>query len=881
MPAGFQQPPILKLSPDYKVFISGLSKLPISGAATENQRTPLGRGAVNYRDLNSDIAGVNISMGIESSPGTASFTVNVPRHRTEALAYLRDGEVLIKPMMEVHVYLRGRFNNQDNQPQYYLAFWGVVSTVQEQYSDGTHSLNVSCLDILHWWEITKVVTSPSAVAAAQVPNQEVSALSSIYTQLDAHSIIYDLGKISMQNFMLPNTINVSDAQDGYQSVDQFNREAPFIAQYWRKRFRAIRSSMRLYAFAGFETCSRRTYGPNKPDNTAQAEGDTEQPGALSEQSTSANYTYTVVKTCENQVEAMHPYKTTEGRSVGQQESQQRSKLEIAREVANNTHWEFFLDMDGTVVFKPPFFNLDVRSNEASVVLDIDIINYTRTETENGAITSMYVTGRAIHQQDPQTNWGGWWIDWPLALTLGLRHDPREEWRIIDPKQCKQFAQAEINKHNAMLETLDLTIPGRPELRLGYPVYIEPLDSFYYVYNIDHTIQSGGSFTTTLSLKGKRTRLRDSTGRIQKLLAAVQKKPATDSQNAVVENETSCPLASAVQVLADSAARAMATSETEVASSKGKGVRNLKAEGNLFSSLAGSLGLTDLAEHLSKSQAALAEERKQAEADALLESDPCNRHYQEQIVKKVASANEAAKKRRASQDGNSPGDWVFVENYPVIPAAAGSNTLTPVDGSEIVDAIQYTDEQGYKLFGPFLYGRFVSLSSAGRMESTTHESGERHAEEAAKSGSGGPAGAGTSDAALRYMINPNVGAITLSLGSAVGRTGAGVGGEAFAATRIGSEAASLPKRSFGTVADPIGGSEPQAPASGSSDLPVGKVSVDTVNNCEAGTSGQKAGPHSPEAQEQYSQLRNCMNRGNKQAESPDQIVQAADEEKAGE
>ena len=87
-----------------------------------------------------------------------------------------------------------------------------------------------------------------------------------------------------------------------------------------------------------------------------------------------------------------------------------------------------------------------------------------------------------------------------------------------------------------------------------------------------------------------------------------------------------------------------------------------------------------------------------------------------------------------------------------------------------------------------------------------------------------------------------------------------------------------------VADLVGGLfgiEPQAPASGSADLPVGKVSVDTVNNCEAGTSGQKAGPHSPEAQEQYSQLRNCMNRGNKQAESPDQIVQAAAEEKAGE
>jgi len=848
MPAGFQQPPVLKLSPDYKVFISGLSKLPISGQATESQRTPLGRGAVSYRDLNSDVAGVTVSMGIESSPGTASFTVNVPRHRTEALAYLRDGEVLIKPMMEVHVYLRGRFNNQDNQPQYYLVFWGVVSTVQEQYSDGTHSLNVSCLDILHWWEITKVVTSPSAVAAAQVGDQEISGLSSIYTQLDAHSIIYDLGKISMQNFMLPNTINISDAETGYQSVEQFNREAPFIAKYWRERFAAIRSSLRLYAFAGFQTCSKRTFGPNKPDNNAQSEGDTEQPGPLSEQGTSGNYVYTVVKVCENQIEAMHPYKTIEGRSVGQQESQQRSKLEVAKEVANNTHWEFFLDMDGSVVFKPPFYNLDVRGNEASVILDIDIINYTRTETENGAVTSLYVAGRKMSEQSSETPWGGWWIDWPMALTLGLRHEQREEWRVLDPKQCKQYAQAEINKHNAMLDTLDLTIPGRPELRLGYPVYVEPLDSFYYVYNIDHTIQSGGAFTTTLSLKGKRTRIRDSSGRVQKLLAAVQKSGSGQSGKVMENGEDgaggSCvptTLMSATQTLADSYARALASSETEVSSAKGKSIRTLSASPSL-------------------SQEALAEERKKAEAEALLESDPCNAHYQEQLRKKIAAVNEASKKTRMTADGNAPGDWVFVEDFPVIPGAAGSNKLAPVDGSEIVDAIQFTDEQGYKLFGPFLYGRFVSLGPSGRMESSTNESGEKHVSEVAKSASAGPGGSGTNDGALRYTIDPNLGAITLKLGSAVGRLGAGVGGEALAATSRMSEDGSLPKRSLAGSEGGLG-TEPQASQGGSKNLSTGKASVDDVNNCEAGTSGQKAGPHTPEAQEKYKQLRRCMTQGN--------------------
>ena len=831
MPAGFQQPPVLKLSPDYKVFLNGLSSLPVQSTAAEAQLPPLDRSAAHYRDLNSDVSGVNVSMSIENSPGTASFAINVPRHQTEARAYLRDGEVAIKPLMEVHVYLRGRFNNQYNQPQYYLVFWGVVATVQEQYSDGMHSISVSCMDILHWWEITKVVTSPTALAASEVPNQNITALSSIYTGFDAHTIIYDLGKITMQNFMLPNTINITDARDKGQAVEQFRRESNFMARYWNERFHAIRNAMRLYGFAGFATCiNGKSVGVNKPDAGAPTEAGT-QP-SVDGNIVAGNYIVTVVKTSDNQIQAMSPYKKTAGRDAGQQESQQRSKLEIAKEVANNTHWEFFLDMDGTIVFKPPFLNVDVRCNEASVVRDIDIINYTRTETELGALTSLYVKGRAANETEPDMAFGGWWIDWPLAMRIGLRHETREEWRLTEASMAKTYAQAELVRHNAMLDTLELTVPGRPELRLGYPIYIEPLDSFYYIYAIDHGIQSGGTFTTTLSLKAKRTRIRGAGGQVRRLLAAVQTKKIGQAFK-VMENQE--PWSPAFDTdLADIVSRALATSGTDVSSAKGKGLAPLEVGG-----VSGPPYNSE----------AEAEKRKKQELDALLAADPCRGAYEESLKNKVIAANTKQQDTSLGRDGNAPGEWVLVENRQVIPVSAGSDKLAPTSGSELVDEIQVTDEQGYKLFGPFQYGRFVSLSPDGRMELGI-DGGGRQAQHAGAPGEGGP------DAALRYMMNPNVGAITLRLGSRIGKMGAGVEGEAFTATRQASGEASQPT------------------GKGFRELPAGKVSVDDINNCEAGSVAEKKGADTDEAKQKYEQLRSAQQQGEDPTTlNPDMVASA--------
>lgn len=850
MPAGFQQAPVLKLSPDYKIFINGMDALPTTDSETNDPSEPgTIQNPVTHRSLIHDVAGADITMSIDSVPGTANFTLNVPRHQPEASAYLRGGEITITPMMEVHIYLRGRFNDENNSPLYYLAFWGIISTVQEQYSDGNHSISVQCSDILRWWEITKTMVSPTALQANFMPNMQLNALSTIYTPFTAHSIILDLGKVSMQEFFRPSQVNFGELRDGFKQTDNLNAKAPTIIAYWERRFKVIRSSMRLYGFAGFGQCTSGVFGPDQADSTAKTDGKKDDSKPTTK-TLSGLKLITKVRTCDDQIQAMLPYKTADARATNQTEGQQRSKLEIAKEVAKNTHWEFFLDPDGTVVFKPPFYNLDVRANEASVIRDIDIINYTRTETEKGALTMLNVTGRISSVLSPSDSapQAGWWIDFFLAGKFGLRHESREEWRLTSASALKYYAQAELVKHNANLQTMDITIPGRPELKMGYPMYIEPLDCFYYLYGITHSIQSGGSFTTTLSLKGKRTRLRRQDGTVRRNLAIVQRPLFQASTCRSRRGNQSDALSKTPGRLPAFGAfgRAIETSLVDLRSGKDKGAKVLPIAKPL---------LTDDQDQKKDETKDRNNRESQPKTSASKgEPEKCSKEARAAVRKlQTVSANQEAKKQRATTDGTALGEWIEVEDFPLVSPAAGSNLDLVASGEDFADAIQVTDDQGYLIFGPYNYGRFIVLNDTG-----TLEAGDGSTVAGSNTG-GGPAGsvdrrhaarliqnmqAGSPKkgddpvSQLSYLVNPNSGAIRLDLTSMVGKTGAGVGGETFRAKAANSAQAAMPKRPNKEILENLG-----------------RVSVDKLGaQCKPGSSADKVGKDTPEKQKEAADAR---------------------------
>ena len=71
----------------------------------------------------------------------------------------------------------------------------------------------------------------------------------------------------------------------------------------------------------------------------------------------------------------------------------QSKLEIANSCKQAVGFEFFMDVTGDIVFKPPFFNLDILSNKPiSWIQPIDIIDYDITDSESGVITQLVIQG---------------------------------------------------------------------------------------------------------------------------------------------------------------------------------------------------------------------------------------------------------------------------------------------------------------------------------------------------------------------------------------------------------------------------------------------------------------------------------------------------------
>jgi hypothetical protein len=186
---------------------------------------------------------------------------------------------------------------------------------------------------------------------------------------------------------------------------------------------------------------------------------------------------------------------------------ENTKLEIATEVCAQTEMEFYLDTNGTVVFKPPFYNMDVEnsSTDTYTIKPKDIINFSNDVNTDSICTYLEVYGPR-EQFDPSLDSIGYHIDFDLIKKFGLRYQKLDLRYGNTPDQIRLLAAAKMAKINGRAFTGSVSIPMRPEIRLGYPVYISHIDAYYYVTGINHSFSFGGAATTTLSLEFRRDRV---------------------------------------------------------------------------------------------------------------------------------------------------------------------------------------------------------------------------------------------------------------------------------------------------------------------------------------------------------------------------------------
>jgi hypothetical protein len=505
---GFRQVETVQLAPDALVFINGSNLLTDSEGNT-----------FNVRD---DITEITTSLNIESTPGTASFTISVPDHGSKKyrVESYRGG---IQIMSEVEIYFRGRFkkSNSNNDFEgtasndnaiypYYPAFWGIVQSASESYNDGVFTISISCADILRWWQITNIVMNPSLIASTEkakafakkfygVPSDKYEEFSkgqsivgddgrtiSINGSIFAGMTIPEIFK-AISNASLLDLSPLTDYLDANIKTQQITQEhwnetdSSNMMEYWLNRLTLIGRNLKIFRI--------------KKDSPAKGRFDLD----------------TKITTDTGQIQIMPYILTPEAPPITN--SQRKSQLEIANELKENVHYEFFMDVNGEIIFKPPFWNIDVRANTPnSIIDDIDIINYNVTQSESEIVTRVDVSGNLSTVTSNSIVDNGISYDPRLTLQFGERIVPRNVPWLTTKEKCQEWAALELAMQTANIRQCQMTIIGRPELRLGYPIFVPSRDCFYYIKGIEHSFVFGSSFTTTLTLNAERRKKKDENGK---------------------------------------------------------------------------------------------------------------------------------------------------------------------------------------------------------------------------------------------------------------------------------------------------------------------------------------------------------------------------------
>lgn len=482
--------PTVVTAPDALVFINGEADI-------------LGCGECRRRfDWNKYITQIQVDLSVDSCPGSASVNMSIPRHSVDE--FYSDGNPLLSPMMEIEIFAKGHFL-VEGLPQYYPIFWGLITEVSDDYSGGEHTFSINCSDILKWWEVCMMNINPAMVGSGNTQLGR-SIFGNVLFGTNPYDIIWSLAQNSFGDIVMGSGSLVSLYKEQSQR-STFSAAFSDLMLYWSRRFQQMRSNLLLYGTKGNAVrgdtldYEYRNGGKAKPKHFASQ--------TVRRANGGDNATQMVYDPTDPEVVAFR----TQFQQAGQVNffsSEYQTKLEIANAAKAAIGFEFFMDVDGSIVFKPPFYNLDILSNKpVSWIQDIDVIDWNLSESEAEVVTQLQISGSFGGNVDfgmsedvtPFTSV----TDYHLLRQYGWRTQTFNSEFMGSPLLMFYVGMDLLDQYNAKRFRASVSIPLRPELRLGFPVYLAPKDQIWYLNGISHSIQFGGRAQSSLSLTAKRTK----------------------------------------------------------------------------------------------------------------------------------------------------------------------------------------------------------------------------------------------------------------------------------------------------------------------------------------------------------------------------------------
>jgi len=549
---------VIRYTPDAVLFLNGDVSVTSSKAESTKQKKI---------DIQRYITQISVDSGVEAGSCSGSFTMSIPNDIGSSL--FSDGHSVFQPGLEVHIYMRGYFPVEgmantldatevkalrdalgDNATDlalrpYYHCFHGVTTTANIDYSGGFYSINMSCTGMLHFWQYHDISTNASLFGTRPTGSKlKMSLVGHNFTNMTPFSIIYSLykdtaGAAGGVAFALSASSNQAKKFFGTG-----NSLFEMTQKYWEQRFRSKVYNLRMFGVNGEQLNSVQTAMigrmTTKQLNTAaeinlRHTGNTQtEPSDLFRGNEDIWKMATDVKDARRYTQGSFPadrlqymprageksgvavsaaqlkafvHDISQWGNVNLWEASYTSKLDIASAAATAVGYEFYQDVDGDLVFKPPLYNLDTRNLEAYRIAPQDLISITRAAAEPTA-TYMTVKSSAFSNMTGvglDGEWGirGQYIDYPLVAKFGWRPGDLDAQFYSSARGAFWAAVARIDILNEAMNSANITIPLRPELRPGFPVYVEHLDCFYYIKSMSHSFSYGGQCTTSLQCVARR------------------------------------------------------------------------------------------------------------------------------------------------------------------------------------------------------------------------------------------------------------------------------------------------------------------------------------------------------------------------------------------
>lgn len=464
------------------------------------------------------------SYSVRNSLTDSSANVTILLSDLEYYAFMKYNILPLYIFSEIDIYLTTRYSFLDVESnsishKYVSSFWGVISSRSVSGVTGSRGLNLSCLSMMRFLELTPI-------------QRGVDTFSSIYInrfrQLDSSSdnaeLKYDLNAMNISSFST-NMMNVFsiivyvfykgykywimptdlarllDDKSFYNTVSEVITSRDTVMSYWQNRFKnSIGSRLLIMGMNDIKIVTEERIRSVQSRFIPM-------------------FNYKDMRDPYFEID-MNPL-IMEYFLPGQRdllngtfsESERIYMLDYITSLLEPIGWEFYQEGNGDMVIKPPLYNAIPFDYTPHNLKEYDIKEISFSESEQNIVTQLEVTGDfyygAISDEKPYS----WYIDFSMASRYGIRPAKISRNYLSNSKSCRLYARTHMDLMNMSATTLNLIIVGTPEIRVGYPVYIEPLDIIGYVVSVEHSGSVGSNVDTNITLQGLRFRLRDTSGNI--------------------------------------------------------------------------------------------------------------------------------------------------------------------------------------------------------------------------------------------------------------------------------------------------------------------------------------------------------------------------------